>query len=55
MERADLGTAWQALPEQRREALLTRDRVGLIRWMKRWLQARKPEMNDRAATEMFGT
>jgi len=62
MERATLDDAWQALPKQRRKALLNDDRVGLIRWMKRLLKAQRPQMDDAAATvaavqmatEMFG-
>ena len=62
MEQAYVNAAWNALPQDRRDVLLNRDRVGLIRWIKTLLRARMPGLGDRQATvtaarlatEMFG-
>ena len=62
MERAYVNAAWNALPENRRDVLLHRDRVCIIRWIKSLLRERMPGLGDtqatitaaRIATEMFG-
>lgn len=61
-ETAYVAAAWQAIPEQRRLALLHHDRVQLVRWVKGLLRERTPALSDALATraaclictELFG-